>query len=360
MGVIAFAVKKPPTPPGPSTFTFLMHNSGSTSNQGVVLETALSQSNLGADFGYAYRSAMLSDQRVVVMGYDGNNAENEVRCFEAGTTTLDWSYGITGYELYEFSDISVLNNGNIVAAWTDYSTEAPYFIILNPSGGLVQGVTDGNTDNDGSNNSYPNIITPLADGGFCHTWRFGSTSTYISIWEANGSNRVAATAVEASDTYLSPPIQMPTGGGGGGAGGIITFDVDNGYVSFYNPSTGVDIWEFVVFTNESPVYVYSDKLSSWTDRVAFVFDSGGNIYGTIMGDDGNTIVEDKLILASHAVELFLALPDGTFLMQFDNVGSEYGQNYYILDSTLSISSGPHVGFTGLSSNSDYYLKGCAG
>ncbi len=354
MASITFAVKKQA-----SNYTFLMYNEGGGSAQaGVVLETPASQSDLSPDFIYAYRSAMLQDKRVVVIGMEEDNYYITVKCFLAGTTTLDWSYE-TPNIAYEYADICVLNNGNIVAFWVDYDDETPYFVILDSSGGLVQGVTNADTTTGAGREDDSFSINALEDGGFCCKWRYGSGSGQRgSIWNSNGTVRQTMVSVEGSNE-LSPAYQMPSGGVGSISGGIIMFDASNGYCFVYDPTDLSEIADYIDM-GISGDYIYTSKLSTWNDKVAMVTTAIGNIYGSILKDDESLEVDDKLILSGNEVVDFFGLPDGTFLMQYVDASTEYGQSYYILDENLDISTGPHIAFTGLTYNSNIYIKGCAG
>jgi len=330
------------------TFTFLVHNSGSSDMQAVVLETPGSQSYLG--LSYSDRASMLSDQRVVICGYDGSY--NEVRCYLAGTTTLDWSYTITGYQLGYGADICVLNNGNIVAYWIEYNSDTPYFIILDSSGGLVQGVTNADTSTGGADYDDGFSIIALVDGGFCCNWRGdGSSWSYASLWNANGTVRQTKIHVEGNNE-LSPLIQFASGN-------IVTFDSGNGYAFYYSPTDLSLIEDYVLVSSTTYKYYYSDKLSSWTDKIALVYEWNGDIYGTVLDDTGNSVVDDVLILANAAPVTLLALPNQTFLMQYTNVGSN-GEYYYILNANLSIISGPTLAFTGSVNEAFFNLRGAAG
>jgi len=339
---------------GYMTFTFLLHDAAdSDSAQGVILETVGSQSDLGATFGYVFRSAMLSDQRVVVVGYDTDNSANEVRCFEAGTTTLDWSYEITGYELYIYGDICVLNNGNIVVVWGDYNDEYIYFVILNSSGGLVQGVTHADTSENEAYEDEGFSVTALEDGGFFIRWLKNGGSAYGSLWNSDGTNRQVSTWLEGTDD-VSAAIQFASGS-------IVVFDIDNEYCTFYSPTDLTEGLAFNVFTNESHYeYIFTAKLSSWTNKIAIVFGDDSDIYGNIIDDTGTILIDDKTVLAGATPTSFMSLPNGTFLMQFRDGATEYSQSYYILDEDLDIVSGPTVAFTGITEDTYYYyLKGAA-
>ena len=354
MASITFAVKKQA-----SNYTFLMYNEGGGSAQaGVVLETPASQSDLSPDFIYAYRSAMLQDKRVAVIGMEEDNYYITIKCFLAGTTTLDWSYE-TPNIAYEYADICVLNNGNIVAFWVDYDDETPYFVILNSSGGLVQGVTNADTTTGAGREDDSFSVNALEDGGFCCKWRYGTGSGQrASIWNSNGTVRQTMVSVEGSNEY-SPSYQMPSGGVGSISGGIIMFDASSGYCFVYDPTDLSELADYVDI-GRSVDYVYTTKLSTWDDKVAMLFSANGDIRGSILKDDESLEVDDKLILSSNEVVDFIALPDGTFLMQYVDDSTQYGQSYYILDENLDISTGPHIAITGLTYNSNIYIKGCAG
>ncbi|RKZ10849.1 hypothetical protein DRQ25_01705 [Candidatus Fermentibacteria bacterium] len=337
-----------------SSYTFLLYDDGDATNFGVVLEAGGSQSDLGANFSYAYRSAILPDKRVVVVGRNTSTEEVVVKCFLAGTTTEDWSYTVANHLLYTYADVCVLTNGNIVVLWGDYDDEYIYFVILDSDGGLVQGVTNADTD---ANTAYEDEgfdVTALADGGFfCHWMDDDESTIYGSIWNSNGTNRQATTWLDGSDYDFSSAIQFASGS-------IVIFEMDNKYAHFYSPTDLSDVSTYNDYSSESMVdYVYSAKLS--TDKIALVFEaSDGNTYGSVLNDTGSKLIEDKLILSSSKPVSFMALPDGTFLMQVAG-GSEHGQNYYILDADLNTVSGPTAAFTGITDDTYYYyLKGCAG
>jgi hypothetical protein len=84
----------------------------------------------------------------------------------------------------------------------------------------------------------------------------------------------------------------------------------------------------------------------------------------IVKDDGTTVdSESKLLDDSIAINDLVQLPDGNLLMMYYGVGSTNGTSYYILDtsddSELTILSGPHTAFTGLTAEPDPACHGCA-
>jgi len=240
MGCMGFATKKPPVPPPPSNFTFLLHAADSGSAEGVLLEVPASQETFDDQgLSYIYKSAMLPDGRVVFPCYDGDGPV-VVKCYEAGSLTIEsWSTSIAGSAYGYYSDITILNNGNIVVAFPDYDTELMSFAILDSDGGIVQGFTNGQGTSDTMDYDYEAWVIPLEDGGFCLAWRDGWY--YLALWNANGTIRQARTVTENADEP-SGPGQMPFGDGTDyGSGMIGQWDGANDYSFWYNQNDYIQL-----------------------------------------------------------------------------------------------------------------------
>jgi len=366
MARISFMMEKTPIPPTPpvTSFTFLLHNPDDSSGQGVVLGNPASQSDL-APLTYKHYSAMLSDGRVVVPGYDGDGPV-VVNCYLAGTTTLDWTYTIVGSAFGYYADVGVLNNGNIVVTWGDYDVDKPYFVILSPSGGLVQGITDADTTGSwGAESDYPVTVTPLIDGGFFILWtRVSFNHQSASSWNADGTNKWPYQRLEGGDEDTKP-LQLPTGGTGSYPGFILVADHDEDYTHLYNPDDLTDDWEYVDIGLNSPTsLLHMAKAPSWTDKIAIVWAQGGETVVTILDNDADPVggysgFYKQLVIAGISPIDLIALPDDTFLLQYEDGALEYGQSYYILDEDFNIVSGPHTTFTGLTEDSYDSIHGCA-
>ncbi len=350
--------------------TFLLNVSDSSRAFGVFLEVPGSQVELYAEHGisYLYRSAMLSDGRVVIPCYDGGGPVI-VKCFAAGDlTTIDWSYSISGSSYAYTSDISILSNGNILVAWVDYSSNNPSFAILDSSGASVKVMTDASPGGPGfgwvaeeENHAW---ITILNDGGFALTWRANSsTVVFSSLWEVDGTLRQGVTRTDGN--YDNQPIQMPSGGVGVASGLLGTIGYDDPSYSNWASITNLSEQFDYVDIGQGGVITHSAKLDTWTDKVAFVYASGSNeggiIRGSILNDEHDFVIEDKIIISDtedYKVMSLLSLPDGTFLLQATNIDSAVAPNsgmfYWILDETLDIVSGPTQAFTGLTSGMTPY------
>jgi hypothetical protein len=319
---------------------------------------------------YVYRSAMLPDGRVVVSGYDGNGPVL-VLCYEKrSTTVVDWSHTIVGSLFSSYSDVCVLTNGNIVVMYIDYDVpERAHFVILDSDGGLVQGPTNCDPDlNYDANYDVPNHVLAMVDGGFYCYWIEDSTYPAGSVWNGDGTQRVPY-SYYWSDIEPSAPVQMPTGGGGTYAGWFVV-SVSSGHNGLFmiDPADNYDQnypeWEVEWETIQgNPLWIYMAVIPSWTDRIAILWEEGASTYYMILKDDGTTVSGRELLNASVAVSDLIVLPDETLLMIYTDGATEYGQSYYILDTSdnteLSILSGPHTAFTGLTSNRDPACHGCA-
>ena len=344
--------------PAPN-FTFLLHAADGASAEGIILGETSQVDFSGQGLSYIYRSCMQSDGRVVFPCYDGDGRVF-VKCYEAGSLTVEsWGTYITDSAYAYYSDIAILTNGNIVVAWGDYSTERAEFAILSPSGSIVQGMTNGIGTSDYNDDDYEVFIIPLEDGGFCLAWQdYYSTTTYASLWNANGTVRQARTVTENVEPQ-NFPVQMPSGGGSYFASQIPFFDSYNDYSWWYNVTDLTEEWDYEDIGYGGD-YVTCAKLDTWTDRMALVAEYTGTVRGNVLKDDSTLIVDAKVILSGGyvSVNCFIPLPDGTFLLQATGA-SDYGLNYWILDENLDIVSGPTAAFTGITANNYTNVKGCA-
>jgi len=344
-------------------FTFLLHEGSPPT--GVVLENPASEKTWIDDY-YFYRSAMLPDGRIVTCGGDDiitdDNDELAIRSYEAGTTTISWETSASGSYMYEYSDICVLNNGNIVALWwDDNGTDHPAFTILSPEGEVIVPPTNADTEATwAADEDYPMFVTPLDDGGFCVTWCcYGDIG--ITTWEANGTNREGTTWQTDPDGSYSMPIQMPGTGTYGGYM-FITEDV-NGYGFLYNPYDLSDYDDYLTFGHSGGGPIMAARSTLWNDRVLLIWADSGNTVGSIFDDTGDTIDNDHrgdLILSGVEPTDLVALPDGNFMIPFKDGVDEHGQSYYIIDTDWNIVSGPTTGITATLSNDPDVIHACAG
>jgi len=342
----------------PSELTFLLHAADSDSAEGVLLEVPASQETFGDQgLSYIYKSAMQSDGRVVFPCYDVDGPVT-VKCYEAGSlTTESWSTSITGSAYAYYSDITILNNGNIVVAWADYSTELMSFAILSPAGSILQGMTDGSSGNT-MDYDEDGWVIPLEDGGFCLAWRDGFY--YLSLWEANGTIRQARTVTENINSEPSAPGQMPFGDGTDyGSGMIGQWDGANDYSFWYNQNDLTEEWTYQDLGYGGYI-IHTAVLPSWTDKLLIIAEWNGTIRGNIMQNDLDTLLIDGKVMLStgYTLNSVLALPDDTFLVQAIS-GADYGLNYWIFDEDLDIVSGPTAAFTGITADNLENVKGAA-
>lgn len=321
------------------TYTFLTRCWGDTSTQIVVLETAGSEVAL-LPVGWTFKAAALPDKRVVVGGYSNDTEANLVHCFSAGTTTIDWTHHTPGYVLANWIDITVLTNGNIALVWTDYNDDYVYFKIIDSDG--VEVVAE--TDVSGTESSLDSFIVALQDGGFAIMWTYFDSPynrSYISIWNANGSNRVSSFEVQdgvsAGSTY-SAIHQFSDNGR------ILFFSGKDDKSYTYNPTTGAEIDNaiFATIINQS-ARVHAARLYGWTDKFAMVYQYNDHTYGGIIKSDQTMEIQDKLVLSDSVAVDLIGVSNRRFLMLMYSTEAE--GHYYILDSNLNIESGPHTAFT---------------
>ena len=368
-GVVPYYV---PGPPGARSYTFLFHNPDNDV-EGVILETddyvttVVSGTQRDLDpLTYVHSAAILSDGRAVVPAYhDASGYEVVVVCYEAGTTTLDWEYIIPSSALAYMADIAILNDGNLLVAWSDYDLYEPYFAIVSSSGTLVKGMTITDTVVSGSGSDYDYHVNavPLADGGFFTSWADDSSGLmWASTWEADGTNREPTTTISGLGEG-SNPIQMPASGTGDYSGWVVCPDVNTSSVSMYNPDDLTDNLEQIdigITTSQSTLRMV--VAPSYTDRVAIVWAQGDDTVVSLLDDTGTTVAgyDAKLVIEDARPSDFIALPDGTFLLQFNDDGVlEYGQSYYILNDTFGVvSSG--TAFTGITELTYETIRGSAG
>jgi len=352
-------------PAAATSFTFLLHAADDSSAEGVLLEVEGSQETFGDQgLSYIYRSAMQSDGRVVFPCYDGDT-RILVKCYQAGSLTVEsWATYIAGSAHAQFSDIAILNNGNIVVSWTDNNDDEVFFAILSPEGSIIQGTTDGTNEGEYSDYTHHVFVLPLEDGGFCLVWTdyYDETLMYASLWEADGTLRQATTFIYGGEYDTGPksaPIQMPSGGVGVGSGLIITWEAINHYSGGSNTTDLSEEYSDIDYGYGGNI-VYAATLPEWTDKIAHVSSQNVTVYGNINDDDINVVIDGKTILSGSGwvVNSFLALPDNTFLLQATS-SSDYGLNYWILDANLDIVSGPTVAFAGLTANNSTNIKGAA-
>ena len=323
---------------GGDGFTFLTRGLNDTYSQVVVLEDPNSEASI-LPVGWAFKTAMLQDGRVVIGGYDDGTGANLVYCFAAGTTNIVWTHHTPDYVLSDYIDIDVLKNGNIVLTWVDYGDDYVYFKIIDPAGNEVVTETDVSEDTAAGNG---NFVLALADGGFAICFKY-STETYISIYNADGTIRVSA--FEVPPDFLSgsgsdsPLAQFDNGN-------IITFSAfydeaipAHPYRSYtFDPTTGaaVDNAVYSEYINQGAA-VHAAHFSS-ADKFALVWSASDHIYGGVINADQSMLIYDKLILSNSYPDDLLAISGGRFLMQVE-------ANYYILNENLDIISGPTVAFT---------------
>jgi hypothetical protein len=347
---------------------FLFHASGDDDSQAITLDGQLApgvQSDFATDgLSYCYRSAMLDNGKVVVAGYDGNGPVM-VNCYAEGSTTdISWSYTIIGSAYGYSSECCILNNGNIVVFWPDYNSDRPSFVILDPNGGLIQDITDADPSvSYDVNSDEPVHVLALADGGFYCYWMEDDTYPAGSVWNENGIQRVDHDYYE-DDIEPSAPIQMPTGGGGIYAGWFVISDsYGNNSLTVVDPTNMANTVRDIATGGIEgyPEWVYMASPPAWTDRIVVIWNHGSVIKYMIVDDEGNTIDGSHELFTGIIYDL-IQLPDGNLLMPYFDTGSEYGQSFYILDTSINteitIKSGPHTGFTGLTTNPSRACHGC--
>jgi hypothetical protein len=313
---------------------------------------------------------MLPDGRAVVPGYKSPDDEVWVHCYEAGSTTiLSWSYKILGSAYANYSDACVLINGNIVVMWVDnVSPENAYFAILDTDGGLVKGMTSCEPlDEYLANYSEPNHVIALADGGFFCYWMLDDTYPSGSVFDADGTVRVDYYWY-GSEIEPAAPIQMPVSGGGTYAGWLVVSDsVEYNALRFVNQADMEDqVTNIAPYISSNPDWIYMASPPAWTDRIAVIWNFGATIQYMIVDDEGASDGSHNMWSGppvSREIYDLVQLPDGNLLMMYYGVGSTNGTSYYILDtsddSELTILSGPHTAFTGLTAEPDPACHGCA-
>jgi len=352
MGQILFTVASATEEAEEFSGTFLMHVSASDEVHGVLLDESsvvvpASQRDFGDNgMSYVWRSAMLSDGRVVISGYDGNGPV-VVKCYEAGQLiTESWSTTIVGSALAYHSDVARLSNGNIVVTWIDNDDDVDYFSILDPDGGVVKAMTVGGNAGDASYDQE-SFVEPLDDGGFLLYWRaYSGSYTWASLWEADGTVRQAATRIDENQEWNNVTTQMPTAGGSYYGGMVVFWDAYNGSAFWYNTTDLGEEWSYELFYYGGD-FMISAKLPQWTDRIATVYEYNGTIRGSIVTAGDDDPVEDYIIVSSmDSLNGFIALANNTFILQATS-SSDEGMNYWILDTDLSVISGPVAAFTGL-------------
>jgi hypothetical protein len=266
--------------------------------------------------------------------------------------------------MYDYVDLSTLENGNILAVWGELTfNDYIMFAIINPSGGIVVSPTNADTNGSTNETSEGFYGVSLSDGGFVVKYADTVGNEKISIWNSDGSNRVPTTTYNATGTYyLSAPERF-------GNDNIIAVQEAVEFRFRIIDGTGNVIVSDLFSTGApyvgTPTIARIDKLSTWTDQVAVVFKPNSTeILSSIIKSDGSVPVASQnnvileLGLNWKPVDL-LALDNGTFLLQVEETpgGTDYGQNYYILDENLSVVSGPHAAFSGLLSNTQLYVRG---
>jgi hypothetical protein len=275
----------------------LPNNSGTTSVTEVYTSTGFSAGDPVYFQNGDYKSpANLTAPSSVNFSFGGSVAvdpNGQGGILAPSFTYAQMQTGISGGSSKQFA--SVLTNGNIVQAWTNYS-QAPstpnqiYFRIITPSGTVVVGPTVVSATF--TNSSYSAVsVTALVGGGFAVGWINSAGGTANSVNYAIYDNTGLVVTAATQDTSFSlaasyVPIDITSLANGGFA--IAAKNTSSqlflraysstgvgAYATINTGITGADVENSFALTSRSDSSVFVCDRTSTTQYQYALFNSGG-------------------------------------------------------------------------------------